>query len=165
MMIKMVKYWFTSDTHFGHTNIIKYTGRPFKDATHMNEELIKRWNSKVQDGDIVFHLGDFCLGKGVEIKRFMERLNGQVIWIKGNHDSETIINDMVIRHGGHYWHMAHSPDDCHGEYNLCGHVHERWKIKRQKNGRVFVNVGVDVWNFYPIDINDILNLINGHLGK
>ena len=55
-----MRFWFTGDSHFNHTNIIKYTDRPFKDIYHMNETIIKNWNERVKDEDTVFHLGDFC---------------------------------------------------------------------------------------------------------
>lgn len=32
--------FFTSDTHFGHANIINLCKRPFKDVNHMNEVLV-----------------------------------------------------------------------------------------------------------------------------
>lgn len=32
--------WFTSDTHFFHDNIIRFSNRPFANAFEMNEELI-----------------------------------------------------------------------------------------------------------------------------
>ena len=51
---------FTSDTHFGHNNIIKFCKRPWKTTEEMNEALIERWNSVVKPDDIVFHLGDFA---------------------------------------------------------------------------------------------------------
>lgn len=35
--------WFISDTHFGHENIIRFCGRPFRDVEEMNAELIRRW--------------------------------------------------------------------------------------------------------------------------
>lgn len=58
--------WFTSDTHFGHANIIKYCNRPYKDTEEMNADLIKRWNSTVGKDDLVWHLGDFSLG-GIKV--------------------------------------------------------------------------------------------------
>lgn len=56
------RVFFTSDTHFNHTNIIRFCNRPFKDVSHMNETIISNWNRVVGPEDIVFHLGDFCLG-------------------------------------------------------------------------------------------------------
>lgn len=54
--------FFTSDTHFGHANIINLCKRPFRDVNHMNDMLVENWNSVITDDDIVFHLGDFALG-------------------------------------------------------------------------------------------------------
>lgn len=36
-----MKYWFTSDTHFGHSNIIRYCKRPFSRVDEMNEVVGK----------------------------------------------------------------------------------------------------------------------------
>jgi len=54
-----LKTWFTADTHFGHSNIIKYTKRPFRTVDQMNEVLIRNWNSRIGKKDIVIFLGDF----------------------------------------------------------------------------------------------------------
>jgi calcineurin-like phosphoesterase family protein len=79
--------WFTSDTHFGHTNIIRYSNRPFKDVNHMNEQIIERWNALVAPEDTVFHLGDVALGKIDDSLACVGRLNGYKVLVDdGNHD-------------------------------------------------------------------------------
>lgn len=37
------------------------------------------------------------------------------------------------------------------EFQLCGHVHDYWKVKEK-----WYNVGVDVWDFYPRTIDELL---------
>jgi calcineurin-like phosphoesterase family protein len=78
--------FFTSDTHFGHANIIRYSNRPFKDVSHMNEVLIKNWNETVGPDDEVFHLGDVALGPWSEWDNVLTRLNGFKVLVVGNHD-------------------------------------------------------------------------------
>ncbi len=43
---------------------------------------------------------------------------------------------------------------------LCGHVHEKWKTK-YVNGHLMVNVGVDVWDYYPVSIDQIKEVLDG----
>lgn len=78
--------FFTSDTHFGHKNIIKYSDRPFKDVTHMNEMLVYLWNQTVGPDDTVYHLGDVALGPIEGSLSYISRLNGSKVLITGNHD-------------------------------------------------------------------------------
>ena len=81
--------WFTSDTHFGHTNIIRHCGRPFKNHEEHDAELIKRWNDQVGERDTVWHLGDFGSFKRHEewvIPDTLGQLNGRIKIIFGNHD-------------------------------------------------------------------------------
>ena len=83
--------WFTSDSHFDHENIIKFSSRPFKDKGHMNEELIKAWNDVVDENDDVYHLGDFSLSNDPKrTQEILYRLNGNIHLIKGNHEKSVL---------------------------------------------------------------------------
>ena len=84
------KVFFTSDTHLYHGNIIRFCNRPFKDVDMMNETIISNWNNTVGQDDIVFHLGDFCLGGSAEWTKMLDRLNGRIYLIMGNHDLKYI---------------------------------------------------------------------------
>jgi calcineurin-like phosphoesterase family protein len=78
--------FFTSDTHFGHKNIIKYSNRPFKDVDDMNWQIVNNWNKTVSPDDVVYHLGDVALGPWTEWDNILTRLNGYKILVVGNHD-------------------------------------------------------------------------------
>lgn len=169
---EIMKEFYTSDCHFGHENIIKYCNRPFKNIDHMNNEIIRRWNERVKTEDIVYHIGDFCFkvqkinGKHLTYLDYSDRLNGNIIFIKGNHDKnnkiKTKIHRLVIKIDGRFINLVHDPIDAdiNFELNFTGHVHEKWQIKRIRKGFSFtdcVNVGVDVWNFYPVTYEEIIN--------
>lgn len=158
--------YFTSDTHFAHTNIIKYCGRPFANVEEMNETMIARWNARVKPEDTVFHLGDFAMGPAENVGLFLERLNGKVTLVRGNHDRS--IDRMrtfgFIGAGDWLWFkwneqhylLTHRPVREAMEYppfdfNLHGHVHE--KYARQGNR---INVGVDVRGFEPKTLEELL---------
>jgi calcineurin-like phosphoesterase family protein len=84
----MSRRWVIADLHFGHTNVIAYSDRPYRDADHMTEELIKNWNNVVAKDDIVYVLGDFTLSRRKEyIAELCSRLNGSKVLIMGNHDT------------------------------------------------------------------------------
>ncbi len=85
--------FFTADTHFCHTNIIRYCNRPFESVEEMNETLIANWNRVVGPDDTVYHLGDFGMGTALgsngepqTLADIAYRLNGQIHLIIGNHD-------------------------------------------------------------------------------
>lgn len=83
----MAKVFFTADTHFGHENVIRFDNRPFNSVEDMDREMIKRWNNKVDKGDIVYVLGDMIWKSMTNnAEHLIKSLNGQIILIKGNHD-------------------------------------------------------------------------------
>ena len=157
-----MKTWFTADTHFGHVNIISYTNRPFKDVHSMNKALIENWNDRVDKNDIVIFLGDFCFKEKPE--KYLEKLNGHIVFVRGNHDHNNSLNTrieyLVLEADNREIYCVHNPEDYSTAYsiNLVGHVHDNWKVKRLYK-TIMVNVGVDVWEYYPADINEISKAI------
>ena len=84
--------YFIADTHFNHENIIRYCNRPFENSNEMNEYIINKWNSVVNENDVVYHLGDVGFGNTEELKQLVGRLNGTKILIRGNHDYKRGLN-------------------------------------------------------------------------
>ena len=81
--------YFTSDIHFNHRNIIKYSPafRNYESAEEMNEALITYWNSVVTPEDTVYDLGDISMiANTKKIVEIAKRLNGKHFLILGNHD-------------------------------------------------------------------------------
>ena len=158
-----MKYFFTSDTHYGHEKVIDYCERPFRNLTHMDNTLIKNHNSIVSPDDTVYFLGDFCFK---DYKLYKRRLNGNFIFIRGNHDRNnkvpTKILSAVVKHGGKVIYLVHDPIDIveDVEMNLVGHVHKLWKFKKSLKGIPMINVGVDVWDYKPITIEQIMKAYN-----
>ena len=158
----MSRIWITADHHFGHANIIRFCDRPFADAAEMDAALIARWNEMVAPEDTVYHLGDFVYRSGRDAGAYLERLNGKVILVAGNHDtpsarsafaeSHDILN---VRVGGRMLVMCHYamrvwPGSCRGSLHCYAHSHG----KLPAYGRS-MDVGVDTNGFYPYDIDDV----------
>lgn len=175
------KVYFTSDTHFNHTNIIGFCNRPFKDVNEMNETLIANWNRVVGADDIVFHLGDFCFGNSTEWTSILNRLNGKIYLILGNHDIqnlkrgccdgfEAILMQMYIEIGKQTIYLNHCPFLCYGgaykdTWQLFGHVHTRENNTGIDAPRLHMlfptqyDVGVDNNNFTPVSFNQVKAII------
>jgi calcineurin-like phosphoesterase family protein len=160
--------FFTSDTHFGHKNIIKFSNRPFYSIEEMDEVLIQNWNNVVGKNDTIYHLGDFCFGNS---KKYLKRLNGNIIRIKGSHDRDMKSPYMKIiqpkglldQYGNqrsivlcHYsmrtWHLSH-----YASWHLWGHSFDKKTEVLSNNG--WKNVD----NIYKNDKIVTLNLNNNVL--
>ena len=159
-----MKYWLTGDTHLNHNKIIEYDNRPFKSVEHMDREIVRRWNERVKPEDTVIHLGDFGFLKGEKnFGYYRSQLNGNLVLLEGNHDNNnsmnSIIQCIVINYGGEDWWCEHYPT-YKFKYNLCAHVHKLWKIRRE-GYMICVNVGMPVWEYRPVSIEEI----KGRIGK
>lgn len=139
----MSRLWFTSDTHFGHSNIINLEGkggmaRPFASADEMDQAIIDNWNAHVQDGDTVWHLGDFNYRSKKKTEWYLDQLKGHIHIVWGNHDDKfarkihgrfaSAQDAKYMRHEGQKLHMFHYRimgwrSGNHGAWHLCGHVH------------------------------------------
>ena len=56
--------FFTSDTHFGHQNILRFCDRPWATIAEHDQALIENWNDTVPEDAVVVHLGDFSYKGG-----------------------------------------------------------------------------------------------------
>lgn len=100
----MKNIWFTSDTHYGHTNIAgpkvsnwKSGWRNFDSVHQMNMVLIDGINKYVGEDDILYHLGDWSFGGAHNIKLFRDSIVCKNIHlIRGNHDDHIIDDDLDI---------------------------------------------------------------------
>lgn len=175
--------FFTSDTHFNHANIIKFCNRPFKDVEQMNDVMIANWNSVIGKDDTGFHLGDFCLGGAAEWTKILDRLNGKIYLIMGNHDLKNIRQGFISRFehvamqmrieiGKKRIYLCHYPFLCfEGSYKddvwqLFGHVHTRRSNSGIDAGRLQYlyptqyDVGVDNNNFTPVSFGQVKRIID-----
>ncbi len=153
-----MKYFFSADTHFGHLGIIKHCNRPFKSVEEMDEALISNWNNAVKQEDQVIFLGDFAWKSP---SKYIAKLNGNIVFVKGNHDKFSKIDCLdFVTEKGDEWFCCHNPEDSDALITIHGHVHNNYKYNKQKNGRKLINVGVDVWDFRPVDIKKIRGVLN-----
>ena len=165
-----MKTWFTADTHFGHAKIIEYCNRPFKNVERMDEALINLWNSRVKEHDLVIHLGDFMFKEINRREYYLDRLSGHITFVRGNHDLNNSLNtkitSLTVHLAGRDIFCTHDPRNYSSRHtlNLVGHVHNKWKVKKIYDCYL-VNVGVDVWNYHPVDINEILKAIGKYEGE
>jgi calcineurin-like phosphoesterase family protein len=179
--------FFTSDTHFNHSNIINFCQRPFADVEEMNETIVTNWNRVVGRENIVFHLGDFCMGGSAEWNRFLDRLNGHIYLILGNHDLrnmrpgvmerfESVEMGMCIEVDKQKIYLNHYPFLCFdGGYSdvwqLFGHVHTRENNTGLEAGRLQYlyptqyDVGVDNNHFTPLSFAQVKEIMRVATGK
>lgn len=183
--------FFTSDTHYGHCNIIKYCNRPFETVDKMDEILIDNINKTVGTDDTLWHLGDFCFGPKdptafiQKAENYRNRINCKnIMLIYGNHDPDPLrsFDDKATRFARLFtktYHMLvtqinHQPvtlchypmrvwHHSHKSFMLFGHVHGRLFNEDINSNKLTLDVGVDSNNYQPWNFKDIQSLMHKKL--
>jgi calcineurin-like phosphoesterase family protein len=150
--------YFTADQHFGHENILKLCNRPFSTIAEMDNALIANWNNVVSKNDTIYILGDFSWRNG---QKYAIKLNGNKIFLMGDHDKQITGERLSILKINNIWFtLCHWPlhswnKQYYGSIHLHGHIHNN-PIEPKPNR---INVGVDVWDFAPVSIDTILDIL------
>jgi len=188
----MPAVFLTSDTHFGHAGVCKFTEsdgvtkiRPWTDPDEMDEEMIRRWNDRVRPNDKVYHLGDVVINK--KSLATMSRLNGDKVLIRGNHDifrddeyrlyfrelrAYHVMNGMILSHI-----PLHEASLGRFGVNIHGHLHSG-RVKKArgidaKTGATLYSTENDVryhcvcveqTDFTPILFEDVIKRIEAEGG-
>ncbi len=157
---------FTSDTHFGHAGALALYRRPFASVAAMDEAMIERWNAAVGAEDEVWHLGDFAIRQSAaRIAALLALLKGRKHLVTGNNDPPAATQSPLWASVQPYAEIVAGGTPlvlCHyafrtwrnmgkGAVNLHGHSHGRLKPQARQ-----YDVGVDVWDFRPVTIEEIL---------
>lgn len=158
-----------SDHHFNHNNIIEYSERPYQDAEMMNSDMIDKWNRIVSEDDSVIYGGDLVFGSVDDFNNILDKLNGNIMVIKGNHDDDfsadnlsyPIVEDTIIQYHGYRFWYTHRPENVPDDWSqwiLHGHVHNNEPfIDYSKNK---INVCVEVVGYMPIPLNIIVKALD-----
>ena len=181
------RLYFTSDTHYNHTNICRGVTRwtdaeditrDFKTLDQMNDRIVAGINTEVGQDDILIHLGDWSFGGFEMIEQFRNRINCKNIHlILGNHDHHierdredirrlfTSVNQYVELEVNkeHNFVLMHYPIMSWNKMNdgvihLHGHVHLH-PDRRIGKGKM-MDVGIDGNGMDPISLSKVLTLIN-----
>ena len=169
--------YFTADWHLEHFNIIRYCNRPFKSTHSMQQELIRNFNTRVGPEDATFHIGDFTMlgaGQMGKVERVIPKLNGAHHLILGNHDRmkpfqyvdvgfTSVHTSFPLEYKWAKFVLVHDPSVYHilddDVYLLHGHIHTLYRDLLPE--KKVINVGVDVWDYKPVSVEEILELIAG----
>ena len=164
--------FFTSDTHYYHKNIIRYSNRPYKDVREMNESLIANYNSRVGPDDTCYHLGDFGFADQDKLRNIVSQLNGKKHLILGNHDNAKNFFNVFDWVGPYTEIRVPDPEGYQGHQKIIllhysmrvwnGSHHGTWQLYGHSHGTLYddpnllsMDVGVDPCGYYPISYEKV----------
>lgn len=160
-------HWYTADLHLNHNAIIGFCKRPFGSTAEMDSRICTNIADKVAPTDDLWVVGDFAFARVEDREKIAQRfaaLPGRKHLVLGNHDKAwvralpwTSQHEIVlVPDEDTYFFLCHYPmitwpQARYGTIQLFGHVHNNWRGSRNS-----VNVGVDVWDFVPVQRSDIM---------
>ena len=163
-----MNYYFSSDWHLGHENIIKYDKRPFATVEEMNKAIIRNYNAIVTPEDEFYFLGDFAMGDKNKTECYLQQLNGKKFFIKGDHDKQHTI-ELFKKYGTYLGSKAEI--EIHGQsITLCHFSLDVWNNSQQKSWHLFghshgnvpdnpnrlsFDIGINIWNYKPISFDEV----------
>lgn len=185
-ILNVKNIWFTSDTHYGHKNIVRGVSdwtdlsktRDFDTLEHMNTTIVNNINSVVGEDDVLFHLGDWSFGGFEKVEEFRNRIVCKNIHlVLGNHDHHIANNKdgiqslfssvqdylvLDVKDTGRFI-LMHYPigswlDMARGTIHLHGHVHFN---QAQKFGPgKMLDVGMCGNNLKPYRLSEIVMIMD-----
>jgi calcineurin-like phosphoesterase family protein len=181
--------FFTSDFHLFHNNVLKFDNRPFTDVNEMHVVLEGGWNEVVKPNDIVIYLGDLSFARREDkpsVEAMLNRLNGTIHFVMGNHDKFEDIKKMTrfqsvqdylevrVKHVLDYnevetlfccmhypiysWNKSH-----HGSYHVHGHCHGNLHHGEDANyywNRRAIDAGCMFHDYKPISHTQVIEKLS-----
>ena len=172
----MSQIWLTSDTHFGHTNIIRYCNRPFSAVEEMDDVLLKNMQVRINEDDFLVHLGDVTLIRKpwqpspAHVSRSIDvicQIPGRKILVAGNHDMPhmrkfyqqhgwIVIDEFRFEHVL-FTHVPRLKLPVGFSLNIHGHTHGNFSQEYPDfNSQSYIDVGVDPMNYVPVTASSVL---------
>jgi calcineurin-like phosphoesterase family protein len=143
----------------------------------MNRVLVKNWNKTVRPEDTVYFVGDWVVSRDPRrARKRVNKLNGHIISIKGNHDKGQRgikfyhhkrrhwggYKFLLLHWGGYKFLLLHDPKEKRSTWDgwlIHGHTHNKSRKYPFINGKLkTINVSVELTNYRPISLDYLLSL-------
>lgn len=159
--------FYSSDLHLYHKSMLRY-GRDFDNVDEMNESIVTNWNKKVKKDSKVFLIGDVSFANKAKTSDILDRLNGEIYIVLGNHDEisklkhnkvVSICDYLEISCGDYFIVLSHFPFEVwnkrqHQSWHLHGHCHGSLVLENDSQKRI--DVGIDCSpSFSPFSFSEI----------
>ena len=137
--------YYIADPHFFHAALNeKMDRRGFASAEMMNRYMLEKWNGKVRKKDEVVILGDLSLGTAEETNELLEKLNGRLYLIQGNHDR--FIRNKKYNSDRFVWIKSYEEmHDSNRKVILCHYpimcYNGQYRLDKKGNPRVYMLYG------------------------